>query len=228
MHLVIPFVEIGQDKETLDLVREFFSLGANGVFLVNNSVPCEDLLLLYRDIRSLYPEKWIGLSLKDVLAHEIFEIFPPDVDAYWIDDLQVIQGQMEGKDVDNILDLKMSKRWDGTVMGQIKISIYDDEKDFNFSMRIAKNFVDVVVLKSINSLSKTKQFLNSIRSSVNPRDLGMSFSDIDNTNIKHYLPHVRYLLFFDGVEGYRTIDVQRFASLVSMVRRFENDYTHFR
>ncbi len=221
-------MEIDGHGQAISLIGEFFDLGADGVFLVNNSVACEDLLLLYRQVRQIYPDKWLGLSLKDVFAHEILEIFPFDANAYWIDDLQVIQGQIEGKDVDYILELKANKQWPGQVMGQLKISIYDDEKDFSLSMRIAKNFVDIIVLKSINSLSKTKQFLNSIRSSVNPRDLGMSFADIDNADIKHYLPHVRYLLFFDGVQGFRKIDRDRFVSLVGMVRKYENDYTRRR
>ncbi len=227
-HLIIPFVEVGQASQTASLIDQFFDLGADGVFLVNNLVPCEELLLFFHEIRTQYPDQWFGLSLNDVFAHEIYEIFPMDANGYWINDLHINKGQIEGKEVDNVLDLKIMKQWNGTIMGQVKISIYDDEQDFSLSMRIAKNFVDVLILKSINSMAKTKQFLNSIRNTINPRELGMSFSDLDHTNIKQYLPHVKYLLFFDQDQGYQSIDSGRFATLVSTVRKYENDYSRLR
>ncbi len=208
------------------LIERLFALGVDGVFLSNNAVPCEEVLLFYRRVRNAFPNKWLGLSLNDIFPHEILEIFPLDADAYWIDDLLINQDEIENKYIDNVLELKIVKHWKGQIIGQLKISIYDDEKDFNLAMRIAKNFVDIVAFKSINSLSKTKQFLNSIRSSVNPRSLGMSFSDIENKNIRHYLPYVKYLLFFDQQGGRSFANDKKIPHLLSLVRSYENDFTH--
>lgn len=218
-------MEVSDQNKTIDIINKFFSAGCDGIFMINNKVACEELLLLYRNVRKLFPNKWLGLSLNDVLAHEIYEIFPLDADAYWIKDIHITDNQIEELELNNILELKTSKQWQGKIIGQLRISTYDDEKNFNLAMRIARSFVDVVVIKSINSLSKTKFFLNSIRSSVDPRNLGMSFSSLDCTKIKHYLPHIRYLLFFDGLNGYNYFDEEKFMLLVHTIRKFENDYT---
>ena len=223
-HLIIPFVEVENEVITTKLVNEFFKLGCDGIFLINYTVPCEELLLVYRILRKKFPNRWIGVSLNDVLAHEVLEVFPFDANGYWINDIHLTYNRLEDKGLKNLYEIKSKKYSQIKIFGQVRISNYEKEKDFRLSIQIAKNFVDVLTIKGLNSLSTTGFYLKIVSSSINFRNLGMSFSVFDTYKIKFYLPYVKYLLFFDGLVGYKSLQFDKFYSLLKVIRKYENNY----
>lgn len=96
IHCVCPYDEQGVGH-ALANARVAFENGADGIFLIGHSLPYEDLLYIYEQIRKQYlagqqdSRRWIGVNLLDVSASKNWKLFEtiakkyPDLDAIWMD-----------------------------------------------------------------------------------------------------------------------------------------------
>ncbi len=221
---IILFYDIPREGDVYSEVEKIFNAGVHGVILTNNFIPCEELLLSYKDLRVKYPDKWLGLQFKDVLAHEIFEIFPMDADAFWIGTVDYFNGQVEIPNSSNIFDLKLIKKWNGKIFAGLKMVAFEDQEKFAYNLKIVRNFVDVVALRPLNSYEKTLAFLKKGVSEIKQENLALEVDNMTDKKYYHCLPYVNYIILSNAFRPFTKIKSDDLKDFIRRVNKSTEDF----
>ncbi len=221
---IILFYDIPREGDPYTEIEKIFQAGSHGIILTNNFIPCEDLLLFYKDLRLKYPDKWLGLQFKDVLAHEIFEIFPMDADAFWIGTVDYFNGQVEIPNSSNIFDLKLVKKWKGKIFAGLKMLSFEDQEKFVYNLKIVRNFVDVVALRPLNNPDRTLSFLKQSASEIKQENLGLEVDNMTDKKYYHCLPYVNYIILSNTFRPFTSINTEVLKDFIRKVNKYTEDF----
>jgi len=179
---VIHVEDVDQVSRNIDLVKEE---GADGVFLVNHSIPSQELLGIYETVSS--NDFWIGLNLLDLSPVSVFHN-ALSADGVWIDDAMID----ERVDVQSVVDDLQKHRdsFDGLYFGGVAFKYRREVEDVETAAKIATRYMDVVTTSGDATgeeadVSKIKRMKEAIG------DFPLAIaSGITPENVDSYLPYV--------------------------------------
>jgi len=154
--VVLPVIHVLDTPRTLRNVRKVIGAGAAGCFLINHDFEPEKFLPIIRDVRSAFPELWMGVNFLAVTGKAAFPMLGKlkqegvAVDAYWADDARIDE-HGENLEAHDIAQVYQDSGWGGLYFGgtcfkkqrEIAPALYGD------AARHACNFMDVVTTSGV-------------------------------------------------------------------------------
>lgn len=82
--IIAPVIHVLDDKQVITNINTCLSVGVNHVFLINHVTDAEELIETTLNMRTLFPDLWIGMNPLGCLVEEALSYDLP-IDALWLD-----------------------------------------------------------------------------------------------------------------------------------------------
>ncbi|MBI4648896.1 MAG: hypothetical protein HY738_20480 [Bacteroidia bacterium] len=92
-HVILPVIHTKHAGQTLKNARIAYKAGADGVFLINQSINSSELFRIYEQVRLKYPDWWIGINYLGLQPEELLSEMPADVNGIWSDDAGINENE---------------------------------------------------------------------------------------------------------------------------------------
>lgn len=143
----LPVIHVQDFKQAMRNAHIAFENGAHGIFLINHAITSVDLLKIYHDVRTHYPDAWIGLNLLDLDPEQALTVVPASVSGLWVDSVGI---RSDWKDP--VLQARryhevqqsLVQDWKGLLFGGVAFKYQPSFGDPAEEARIAAPFVDVI------------------------------------------------------------------------------------
>lgn len=220
-HVVLPVIHAG----TLDVVLRNAAIaveaGADGVFLVNHSVPHQSLMKSYRLVAHTYPELWVGAN--SLGAHLSWIRDQIHVQGMWADNACVDE-RREDQPIAERAYQNMRGEWDGIYFGgvafkgqrRVKPELYGE------AARKAMPFMDVVTTSGPGTGEAADvDKIRVMKEAIGDFPLAIA-SGITPENVGDYLPHADCFLVASGIsDDFENLNLGLTRRLVKTVRAYD-------
>ncbi len=229
--VVLPVIHVLDAEQARRNIEAAIDGGCPGVLLINHDFEKERLLPIIRDMRSAFPDYWIGVNFLAVTGKFAFPILGAlqaegvRVDGYWADDARIDERRPEDDqpEADEIAEIRKSSGWDGLYIGGTAFKKQREVAAAKYakSARIATRYMDVVVTSGVaTGHAADVGKIDTFRENCGQTALGLA-SGITPENAAHYADEVDLFMVATGInlEGdFYNIDPIRLKHLMSMTQ----------
>jgi len=205
--LAVVYVEGG--AQALRNVKIAHEEGADGVFLINHSIPYLSLIECYTMIKQKFPEFWIGLNCLD-LGRNAVEYIPKETEGLWVDNAGVNE-IYRGLDRTFSLDeakkfaaIRQKSGWNGIYFGGVAFKYQNPVINARAAAKVSSSYVDVITTSGKGTGQEPD--LDKIRDmSLGAGNTPLAVaSGITPLNVHAYKPYVDCFLVATGVSDSHT------------------------
>ena len=82
-------IHVETESQALRNAKISFENGADGIFLINHSISSALLLEIYQAVRTMYPDKWIGVNMLELSVKGAMKHLPPCANGLWTDNAEI-------------------------------------------------------------------------------------------------------------------------------------------
>ena len=225
--VVLPVIHVLDNEQAKRNVRLACDGGAHGVFLINHDFPPEPFLPIIRQMRSVFPELWLGVNFLAVTGKDAFPVLGElerdgcPVNAYWADNARIDETHSpeDQPEAREIAEVREQSGWSGLYFGGTAFKKQREVAPENFedAARIATQWMDVVTTSGIATgfapdLSKTVD----MRAGCGDTALALA-SGVTPENSFHYAKDVDCFLVATGInlpDDFYNIDSEKLAQLL--------------
>ena len=143
-HAVFPVIHTESRDQALRNAAIARSAGADGIFLINHSGLCEDLLAIHHRVVQESPDWWIGVNCLDLDPENVFGILSDDVAGVWADDAGIDERTGQQPEAELIAEARRDSGWKGLFFGGVAFKYQRPVEDLATAARTAMRFMDVV------------------------------------------------------------------------------------
>ena len=194
--------------------------GADGIFLINHSLSCEDLLEIYHDVRKKYPDQWIGLNFLGPDAARAMQMLPADADGLWTDNAEI------DEDGPNIIpgqwyaDFKKTHPR-SSYFGGVAFKYQRHVENLECAAKEAQLCMDVICSSGAGTgIAANVDHVRRLCSGKGDRPLALA-SGVTPENIHTFLPYADCFLVATGVSrSFRMLDPQKVKLLAEKIRAY--------
>ena len=202
-YIFLPVIDVVNYELTLKNCQICFENGADGVWLINHSIAHKELLEIFKKIRIIYPEKWIGLNIMDLYIHDIFNKIQDwniKIDGIWTDN-SYINTTNPIQNIANIIQLnKIRSGWKGLYFGSIAFKYHplriELSKPENLSKisQLATKYIDVITSSGAETnIAMDIDKARIIKENIKSKALAIA-SGINIDNCHQYKPYCKFYL----------------------------------
>ena len=83
-HVFIAVVHVEGGAQAIRNASIARQEGADGIFLINHSIPYSNLLECYEAVRKKFPDFWVGLNCLDI-GRSAVSVIPKNTAGLWVD-----------------------------------------------------------------------------------------------------------------------------------------------
>ena len=116
--------------------------GADGIFLINHSIPYQSLLDCYQKLVEKFPGFWVGLNCLDIGMSAVSAI-PQKTAGLWVDNAGFDRG-VGGPEAEMFEDLRKKSGWNGIYFGGVAFKGQQPVADVARAAKAAVSHVDVI------------------------------------------------------------------------------------
>jgi len=188
--------------------------GADGIFLINHSLPALGLVECYNYIHEKQSDFWIGLNCLD-LGMSAVDFVPKTTAGLWIDNAGISEDEDPVAAARTFAERRRRSGWQGIYFGGVAFKYQDPVDDVAEAARLAVPFVDVITTSGEGTgeaadVSKIRQ----MKETIGRHPLAIA-SGITPENVAEYLPWADCLLVATGVSDSHTeLNPSRVRALV--------------
>lgn len=217
-------VHVESEDQALRNVKIAFDGGADGVFLINHSVPASKLSQCYNFIRSKFPKEWIGLNWLDLSPSEGLNRMCPSMDGMWVDNAG-IQDEENGGAKEAKEFAATRGRWEKErgcsflLFGGVAFKYQQPVHNLGLVTQTAALYVDVITTSGNGTgMAPDIDKIRAMRRAAGDHPLAVA-SGITPENVMPYKEYVNCFLVATGVSDSPTelnpSRVRQFAKRVS-------------
>jgi hypothetical protein len=221
-HVILPVIHVSGTEQAYKNAAIAFDSGADGIFLINHSISYVHLLDIHNQVKSIFPDRWIGINCLDLKPVDVFSKITQEVDGVWVDNAGITEESDEQVEADAINDSRIKSGFKGLYFGGVAFKYQQHVFDIKTTTAIASKYVDVVTTSGprtgqpaeIHKIKKMKKVLGD-----HPMAIA---SGITPDNVLQYLPYVDCLLVATGVsKSFTEFDPALLTVLIKKVRQFD-------
>ncbi|MBU6231919.1 MAG: adenine phosphoribosyltransferase [Patescibacteria group bacterium] len=198
--------------------------GADGVFLINHSIPYPSLIEVYLMIRQKMPDFWIGLNCLDLGRHAL-DYIPKDTDGLWVDDAGIneiskgLERAFSLEEARKFSEERQKSNWNGIYFGGVAFKYQNQVVNARAAANVASTFMDVVTTSGKGTGQAAE--LDKIRDmsmGINNCALAIA-SGITPENVRSYKPYADCFLVATGISDSHTeLNPAKVRSLVKALK----------
>lgn len=192
--------------------------GADGVFLINHAIGPGALLDIYKVVRPLHPQLWMGVNLLGLSALQTAKQLPRSVDGLWCDNAGT------SPRISHEAHLMQRYRqeeshWKGIYFGGVEFKGQRQTADPAAAARAAVPFVDVVTTSgSGTGFAPDVSKIRDMKLAIGEHPLAVA-SGITSRNVREYTQWVDCFLVATGISSsFSELDPKKVGKLVNMLR----------
>ena len=221
--MVVVHVEGGAQALRNALIAK--NEGADGIFLINHSIPYSSLIECYLMIKKKLPDFWIGLNCLD-LGGLAVKFIPKDTEGLWVDNAGIsennssLEGAFSVGEAKKFDKLRQTSGWKGIYFGGVAFKYQNPISNVRGAAKIATSFVDVVTTSGEGtgmeaSISKIRE----MRMGVGDFPLALA-SGVTPKNVHIYKPYVDCFLVATGISDSHTeLNRSKVRALVKALKK---------
>jgi uncharacterized protein len=222
-HVILPVIHVTGRNQALQNVNIAFENGCDGVFLINHNtadIPYLKLLLIHRDIRASFPDKWMGINCLDLEPASVVSLAPEGVSGVWTDNSLIDEDLEVQKEAEGVFKNRVDNGWFGLYFGGVAFKYQKPVKNLEKVTLLAKKYMDVVTTSGpATGKSADIEKIKIMRSVLGDYPLAIA-SGITPENVTDYLPIADCFLVATGIsKGFTELDPVLVKRLVENVRK---------
>ena len=223
---VLPVIHALDETQVARNIIVAVGAGAPGVFLINHDFPPEQLVPILCEMRTRFPQLWLGVNFIGVPGSTAFPILGDLADrgypmnAYWADDTRLDERIGQQRDAEAISLARRQSGWQGLYFGgtAFKKQRIIQPESYAKAASLACQHVDVVTTSgpatgAAAALSKIQTF----RAACGDHPIALA-SGVSVDNVRTFAPLVDAILIATGinVEGdFYNIDAAKLGIILN-------------
>ena len=229
--VVIPVIHVLDAEQARRNIEAARDGGCPGVFLINHDFEKEKLVPIIREMRSAFPDYWIGVNFLAVTGKYAFPILGQlqsegvRVDGYWADDARIDERRAEDDqpEAGEIDDIRKQSGWEGLYIGGTAFKKQREVAPEHYakSARIAPRHMDIVVTSGVaTGHAADVGKIDTFREHCGDTALGLA-SGITPENAAQYADAVDLFMVATGINfdgDFYNIDPDRLKKLMSLTQ----------
>jgi hypothetical protein len=172
--------------------------GADGIFLINHSLPYISLLECYELVQEQLPDFWIGLNCLDLGAFAVSYI-PKRTQGLWVDNAGIKEDENSTEEAKGFAALRKNSGWQGIYFGGVAFKYQQEVADVAKVAKLAIPFVDVITTSGPGTgkaADITK--IRTMKEAIGNHPLAIA-SGITPENVCQYTPYADCFLVATGI-----------------------------
>lgn len=217
-HVVLPVIHAECESQAITNVEIAREAGADGVFLINHSMPWQDLLEVYWAVRERFDDWWIGVNCLGLQSEKVFRELPAHVNGAWVDNAKIDERATIQPTADRINAARLKSKWPGLYFGGVAFKYQRSVDDLKAAATIAMNYMDVVTTSGPGTgEAASVQKIRTMKAAMGEFPLAIA-SGITPENIGEYLGLADCYLVATGIsKSFTELDPLRTRALVDRV-----------
>ena len=135
-HTFLAVVHVEEGIQALRNAEIAEREGADGIFLINHSIPYSSLIECYCAVRMKYPQLWIGLNCLD-LGMSAVSVVPKKTAGLWIDNAGITESDFPAVGAQKFARIRKESGWDGIYFGGVAFKYQEEVIDVAKVARLA-------------------------------------------------------------------------------------------
>jgi predicted TIM-barrel enzyme len=219
--VVLPVVHVSSLEQARRNTAVAVRAGADGVFLINHSIPWQELLAIHDRVLDEFSGLWIGVNCLDLAAQEVFDRISDRVAGIWVDNAGIDERNVTQPRAEEIRVRQREHRWNGLYFGGVAFKYQRHVEDLAAACRIAAEYMDVVTTSGTGTgHAAAVEKIAAMKHVLGDHPLAIA-SGITPDNVDDYLPIADCFLVATGIsEAFDELDPKLVRALVEKVRAF--------
>lgn len=200
MSTILPVIHVQDEKQAERNLNRALEASADGVFLINHGIHASDLAVIHRELRSKYPDQWIGVNFLGLRPHHVVQLVQ-GVSGVWMDDFPP---SPLGLDI--------------PVFGGVAFKHQRPRGTLSYEVQLVEPSVDVLVTSGpATGEPPTIEKIRQLRSYAS-KPIGIA-SGMTPDNVAEFVPLTDYFLVATGVsQNFHELDPAKLKAFVAAVR----------
>ncbi len=197
-HAFLAVVHVEGEVQALRNAKIAEQEGADGIFLINHSVPSNNLIECYHAVQEQLPKFWIGLNCLD-LGRSAVDVIPKQTSGLWVDNAGINESAEPVAGAQEFADLRKKSGWQGLYFGGVAFKYQGEITDVAKVARLSVPFVDVITTSGAGT-GKAADIakIRKMKEAIGDHPLAIA-SGITPENVGEYMPHADCFLVATGI-----------------------------
>lgn len=215
-HVLLPVVHVETYEQALGNVTLAYRCGAHGVWLINHSIDYDDLYEIYSQIRTEFPNYWIGLNCLDLSPERAIRTMPLDVNGYWADNASIDENSDRQPRAERVLEAIKATGWQGLYFGGVAFKYQRKVDDLQSAGAKAGPYMDVITTSGPGTgMSALVSKIQYIKEGAGDKPVAIA-SGITPGNVEAYMPYATCFLVATGISSsFTELDEKKMTLLLS-------------
>jgi len=144
--MFLPVIHVEDKEQAINQTRIALDNGADGIFLINHHISHSRLFEIFKEIRELFFNTWIGINCLDLEPIQVIRKMPKDVNGLWVDNAFINENLEydEQEYANKVLKTIHNINWTGLYFGGVAFKYQKKVKDLIKTTEIACRYMDVI------------------------------------------------------------------------------------
>ena len=219
-HVVLPVIHVESPVQAFRNARMARQAGADGVFLINHSMPDTALLAIHEIVADANPDWWVGVNCLGLSPAGVFTAISSKVGGVWTDNAEIKEDAADQPKADKVLELRRSRMPGCLYFGGVAFKYQRPVDDLEAACRIAAGYLDVVTTSGSGTDQAAElEKIRRMKAALGEAPLAIA-SGITPENVADFLPHTDCFLVATGISrSFTELDADKTHALIERVRR---------
>jgi hypothetical protein len=197
-HTFLAVIHVNGGMQALRNAKIAEHEGADGIFLINHSIPYNSLMECYYEVRKQFPNLWIGLNCLD-LGRTAVDFIPMQTAGLWVDNAGINESIEPITEAQKFARTRKKSRWQGLYFGGVAFKYQEEIVDVVKAARLATPFVDVITTSGVGTGKAADiEKIRAMKEVIGDHPLAIA-SGITPENVDKYMPYADCFLVATGI-----------------------------
>ncbi len=223
-HVVLPVVHVAGESQAIANTEIAKKAGADGVFLINHSMPWQSLLEVYWTGRAHYNDWWIGVNCLGLPPENVFGELPDHLNGVWVDNARIDERAASQPKADLIASARRKSQWQGLYFGGVAFKYQRSVEDLASATRVSMSYMDVVTTSGPGTgEAAAVEKIRIMKNTLGDSPLAIA-SGVTPENVGGYLGCADCFLVATGIsQSFHMLSLEKTRDLVARVRAWSGE-----
>jgi uncharacterized protein len=202
-HAFLAVIHVEDGAQALRNAKIAEQEGADGIFLINHSIPYNRLIRCYHMVQEQLQNFWVGLNCLD-LGRSAVDFIPKQTAGLWVDNAGINESTEPVATAQEFEHFRKKSDWQGLYFGGVAFKYQEEITDVAKVARLAVPFVDVITTSGAGTGKAADiEKVRTMKKAIGDHPLAIA-SGITPENVGEYMPTADCFLVATGISDSHT------------------------